>query len=234
MALIKCPECNKEISDLSSVCVHCGYPIKNIDRKQAIPSNTINNPSPHKDIPCRKRMSPRTLLTLIIVLGIALIVAIISIQQATKLTPTENAAIKVVGEYQDMMKDPDSLKLRSDVIIVGTYTEDTGFVEYYYFTASGDNSYNASVTSTVCYVREDKEQAFYDMDDLPTLADLQGEGDLSDEVLNAASYYAKIDLYLSAWELYGETASQELDEVSYAKTVDAKLVAKKLDIDYSK
>lgn len=27
MALIKCPECNKEISDKSQQCIHCGYPI---------------------------------------------------------------------------------------------------------------------------------------------------------------------------------------------------------------
>lgn len=32
MALIKCPECGKEISDKASVCINCGYPI-----------NTINN-----------------------------------------------------------------------------------------------------------------------------------------------------------------------------------------------
>jgi predicted RNA-binding Zn-ribbon protein involved in translation (DUF1610 family) len=28
MALIKCPECGKDISDLCEVCIHCGYPIK--------------------------------------------------------------------------------------------------------------------------------------------------------------------------------------------------------------
>lgn len=28
MALIKCPECGKEISDKSEVCIHCGFPIK--------------------------------------------------------------------------------------------------------------------------------------------------------------------------------------------------------------
>ena len=28
MALIECPECNKEISDMSTICVHCGFPIK--------------------------------------------------------------------------------------------------------------------------------------------------------------------------------------------------------------
>lgn len=27
MALIKCPECNKEVSDKATVCIHCGYPL---------------------------------------------------------------------------------------------------------------------------------------------------------------------------------------------------------------
>ena len=30
MALIKCPECNKEISDTSRSCIHCGYKLKNV------------------------------------------------------------------------------------------------------------------------------------------------------------------------------------------------------------
>ena len=29
MALIKCPECGKEISDTSDVCIHCGYKLSN-------------------------------------------------------------------------------------------------------------------------------------------------------------------------------------------------------------
>lgn len=29
MALINCPECNKEISDKSGKCLHCGYPLRN-------------------------------------------------------------------------------------------------------------------------------------------------------------------------------------------------------------
>lgn len=28
MALIKCPECGKEVSDKSDKCIHCGYPIR--------------------------------------------------------------------------------------------------------------------------------------------------------------------------------------------------------------
>lgn len=30
MALIKCPECGKEISDKSKQCIHCGYPLKDM------------------------------------------------------------------------------------------------------------------------------------------------------------------------------------------------------------
>lgn len=29
MALIKCPECGREISDKAGSCPHCGYPINN-------------------------------------------------------------------------------------------------------------------------------------------------------------------------------------------------------------
>ena len=32
--LIKCPECQKEISDKSEMCIHCGYPIKEIVKTQ--------------------------------------------------------------------------------------------------------------------------------------------------------------------------------------------------------
>ena len=28
MALIKCPECGKEISDQADRCIHCGYPLR--------------------------------------------------------------------------------------------------------------------------------------------------------------------------------------------------------------
>lgn len=33
MALIKCPECGKEVSDKASQCIHCGYPISSINNQ---------------------------------------------------------------------------------------------------------------------------------------------------------------------------------------------------------
>ncbi len=41
MALIKCPECGKEISDKASACIHCGYPIANNQQQQ---TNTAQAP----------------------------------------------------------------------------------------------------------------------------------------------------------------------------------------------
>lgn len=35
MALIQCPECNKEISDSSVTCIHCGYRLKTISNKSS-------------------------------------------------------------------------------------------------------------------------------------------------------------------------------------------------------
>lgn len=34
MALIKCPECGKEISDASERCIHCGYPVNAHETEQ--------------------------------------------------------------------------------------------------------------------------------------------------------------------------------------------------------
>ena len=47
MALIKCPECGKEISDASTACIHCGYPIsKNPDVQKKVKSKAI----PHRKV----------------------------------------------------------------------------------------------------------------------------------------------------------------------------------------
>ena len=43
MALIKCPECGKEISDKAENCIHCGFPIKNnAEIQQTTETKTFN------------------------------------------------------------------------------------------------------------------------------------------------------------------------------------------------
>lgn len=45
MALINCMECNKEISDKSEKCIHCGYPISEIEKNttETFDQSTIND-----------------------------------------------------------------------------------------------------------------------------------------------------------------------------------------------
>ena len=51
MALIRCPECSKEVSDKAEICVHCGYPIskwikeKNSDSSQSNEDIKDDNPN---------------------------------------------------------------------------------------------------------------------------------------------------------------------------------------------
>lgn len=35
MSLIKCPECNKEISDKSVSCIHCGFPLQQLSKSES-------------------------------------------------------------------------------------------------------------------------------------------------------------------------------------------------------
>jgi len=44
MALIKCPECGKEISDLATQCPHCGCPSNKWQ-------NVVGNNESHLDVP---------------------------------------------------------------------------------------------------------------------------------------------------------------------------------------
>lgn len=54
MAIIKCPECNKEVSDKSEFCIHCGYPISKHEKLENTHSETIsqisNNDEKQNDI----------------------------------------------------------------------------------------------------------------------------------------------------------------------------------------
>ena len=50
MALIKCPECGKEISDKAKACIHCGYPLEEL--KDKTEENLFS--SPRKCLKCGK------------------------------------------------------------------------------------------------------------------------------------------------------------------------------------
>jgi ribosomal protein L7/L12 len=48
MALIKCPECGKEISDKASACIHCGFPLNNIDQDHTLYNAILETTGPNR------------------------------------------------------------------------------------------------------------------------------------------------------------------------------------------
>ena len=60
MAIIKCSECGKEVSDKSHVCIHCGNPIS--EERINIVSNSNNSPieEKSKNVNIKKKSSKTT------------------------------------------------------------------------------------------------------------------------------------------------------------------------------
>lgn len=52
MALIKCPECGKEISDKASACIHCGFPISQTKNMGNAETFTVTNVNEYKSSQC--------------------------------------------------------------------------------------------------------------------------------------------------------------------------------------
>lgn len=53
MALIKCPECGKEISDKASACPNCGCPSSEFKEKEANAAEGLQQPVWSLEIPIR-------------------------------------------------------------------------------------------------------------------------------------------------------------------------------------
>ena len=85
MALIKCPECGRDISDKAKACIHCGYPIPRAQEhpapaepEQAKVAPVVEEPAPIEEQPVKPTMSNKqktkiALIVLAIVVAIGLI-----------------------------------------------------------------------------------------------------------------------------------------------------------------
>ena len=67
MALIKCPECGREVSDKAKKCPQCGYPIEKVFARESIGKNVKSN------ILDRIKMNKKAISIIIIVVFVAII-----------------------------------------------------------------------------------------------------------------------------------------------------------------
>ena len=129
MALINCPECQNEVSEHAKLCPHCGYHIK---QKKLISSK-------------------KTKIVFYIVVIAVIITTSLFLFSIYNISPDEQIAITNVKDLKSMLKDPDSLKLYEDVLIIW-YTDLEGDYNFYtYINYGAKNSYGAMSRSIAMY-----------------------------------------------------------------------------------
>lgn len=115
MALINCPECNKEISDKVKACPHCGYPFISDEDKNV----TINKKN-HKIL----FIIPLLVLMLVVIGGSFYYIKVIkpsnNYKEAVKLLESgkyeeANSIFEKVSSYKDVKKLQQELKFESMV-----------------------------------------------------------------------------------------------------------------------
>lgn len=108
MALINCPECGREISDKANACIHCGCPIKQLEKNEFITTcneETVNDIESYSKKSNKKRIKPWIIVLIIIGVIIATLFIVILIIGATvslevdKTKENITPYLEYIGEY---------------------------------------------------------------------------------------------------------------------------------------
>lgn len=122
MAMIKCPECGKEISDRASNCPGCGYPIEN--QKIQVSSNVLEQPFIDRK---SKKLNKRNILIIAVIVVMVIIGGIIynikvvqpqKIEAHNKVTYEEAIELLENGKYEDGNKLLKTITGYKDVDII--------------------------------------------------------------------------------------------------------------------
>ena len=213
MAIINCPECGKEISDRAETCIYCGYPLKEPMKEEAL-KKEVSGKELFKEVLGNfgRKIGKKGLL---IILAAAIVIAVVAVSGKT-LNEKEKYVYKVVAEYKDMLKDPDSLVLRGDIL----YVKDSSYDTFVAFNASGNNSYGTPVTSMPIFMNY-----FY-------IGDYGDESGDFDEIEDKIKM-AKCKLVVATWRLVGDDMVND-DEYLEAELISGKKIAAKLKCEWKK
>ena len=126
MALINCPECNKEISDKAMACIHCGLPL----REPAIAVSNDTGSSVIESVTSLPIEAPRKKNMLKIIIPVIIVVMLVvgtvavyywmNVAPQNKKNDDYNSAISLLerGKYEESMGLLDNLRDFKDVNII--------------------------------------------------------------------------------------------------------------------
>lgn len=139
MALVKCKECGKEMSDTARKCPNCGY---------------------HEKMQFKKKP---------IIIGVAVVVLVViagiifgALTKEKPLTDLEQQAVECVLDYKAMLKNIDSLQVHDIRWVENDMVENMIFI---YLDVSGQNGFGGNTRHVIRYGVKDKEVEFQGSDD---------------------------------------------------------------------
>lgn len=113
MALIKCPECGKEISDKAVSCPNCGNPLNNnSDEILNTQETTAINKGVHTETKNNNTKNKRILIIVISIVAIIMVGVICFMLTNAPNKEYEAKAAQCISSVQQVLKNPDSLQVR--------------------------------------------------------------------------------------------------------------------------
>ncbi len=132
MALIQCPECQREISDQATACPHCGFPIANSTPKNEEKENPYETTPVSKqevfETAAKKKHGTLIAIIAIVVLAIAGILIINSINAAKEKREAEEAEAAALAAAQEAREQYiDDLKtIQAQMLLTAIDAESAG------------------------------------------------------------------------------------------------------------
>jgi len=138
MALIKCPECGREVSNLAPTCIHCGYPLNEVqtDTQSQQVSTPVGKPN----------REPLTNKKKIIIAVCCIVVLLIGYFSLFHLGEDEQYAYDLLIANIGSFKNPKRVDVLSGT--AGWMEED--HKPYAFVCITSANSYGAEVTGYYC------------------------------------------------------------------------------------
>lgn len=163
MSVGRCPKCQEEIPDEIKICVRCGYQLINDVENGNNSSRSVGK--------TKKRIFVYTIISIFIVIAILFCSIGLPRILSNQLTLEEEIALRNVQDLKDRLKDPDSLKLYDDVLVVfytgKEYIEEVDFFSYIDYGAK--NSYGAMNRNTALYSGYDYIGTMEDAEDIDVI-----------------------------------------------------------------
>ena len=108
MALIKCPECGNDVSDMAPFCPHCGVAIANQSEPVSIEGTKEQQISTEQSKSDKKKISPKIMIILVIVVVAIIVLSVVFFQgqgNKIRLSASKNVHNDVLTDLQNEKVD---------------------------------------------------------------------------------------------------------------------------------